>query len=243
MELKERDVRVLIRSLQWWGDLQQRCDVIVCFSSMPFELLAQILTFVQVTKAKLQDKNRGMMFDVAEEIIEICEQAVKESEEQKRLRIASGETVTDAQKSKAVLVTCRGVDNINAETVLPRHRDLRILYNILSKLDDPYKWSTPIDNIRPTLNWSGRWVRRTTLLLVGAYLYGLVIGRPWPRIPSLDSTASFSLKKARKGKTPRAGPIPNAIHLVRRDDFLLSILREHDEKLRLHESSLRHKAS
>jgi len=30
MELKERDVRVLIRSLQRWGDIRQRYDVIVC---------------------------------------------------------------------------------------------------------------------------------------------------------------------------------------------------------------------
>ena len=29
MELKERDVRVLIRSLQRWGDVRQRYDVIV----------------------------------------------------------------------------------------------------------------------------------------------------------------------------------------------------------------------
>ncbi|KAF8956388.1 hypothetical protein BDZ97DRAFT_1958531 [Flammula alnicola] len=93
MELKERDVRLLIRSLQRWGDIHQRYDVMVA-------------------EAKLQDKNKGIMFDVAEEIIEICAQAVKDIEEQKRLRIASGETLTNAQKSKAVLVTCRGVGNI-----------------------------------------------------------------------------------------------------------------------------------
>lgn len=32
MELKERDVRVLIRSLQRWGDIRQRYDVIVSWS-------------------------------------------------------------------------------------------------------------------------------------------------------------------------------------------------------------------
>ena len=30
MELKERDVRVLIRSMQKWGDIRQRYDIIVC---------------------------------------------------------------------------------------------------------------------------------------------------------------------------------------------------------------------
>jgi len=41
MELKERDVRVLIRSLQRWGDIRQRYDVIVSIglSSLPRFLL------------------------------------------------------------------------------------------------------------------------------------------------------------------------------------------------------------
>lgn len=45
MELKERDVRMLIRSLQRWGDLQQRYEVIVCFSSIYSERTVQTLTF------------------------------------------------------------------------------------------------------------------------------------------------------------------------------------------------------
>ncbi|KAF8973120.1 transcription regulator [Flammula alnicola] len=223
MELKERDVRVLIRSLQRWGDIHQRYDVIVA-------------------ESKLQDKNKGMMFDVAEEIIEICAQAVKDSEEQKRLRVASGETLTNAQKSKAVLVTCRGVGNINAETVLSRHRDLRILYNILSELDDPYKWSIPIDNIRPTLNWSGRWgPQDDSMLLVGAFLYGFGNWEAMAKDAKLGLEGKFFLEEGKKGEDAASRPIPNAIHLVRRGDFLLSILREHDEKLRSYESSLRHK--
>jgi chromodomain-helicase-DNA-binding protein 1 len=34
MELKERDVRVLIRSMQKWGDIRQRYDIIVCFTNL-----------------------------------------------------------------------------------------------------------------------------------------------------------------------------------------------------------------
>jgi len=37
MELKERDVRVLIRSLQRWGDILQRYDTIVRSSSCPYQ--------------------------------------------------------------------------------------------------------------------------------------------------------------------------------------------------------------
>ncbi|KAF9049967.1 SNF2 family N-terminal domain-containing protein [Panaeolus papilionaceus] len=221
MELKERDVRVLIRSLQRWGDIRQRYDTIV-------------------QEAKLQDKNKGMMLDVSDEIIDICAQAVKENEEQKRLKLASGETLTNAQKSKAVLVTCRGVGNINAETVLSRHRDLRILYNILSEEPDVYKWSIPIDNIRPTLNWSGRWgPQDDSMLLVGAYIHGFGNWEAMAKDPKLGLEGKFFLEEGKKGEDAASRPIPNAIHLVRRGDFLLGILREHEEKLRSYESSLR----
>ena len=243
MELKERDVRVLIRSLQRWGDIRQRYDVIVCILPPCCHRVGLVLTrTIQVTESKLQDKNKGMMYDVADEIIDICAQAVKDSEEQKRLRVASGETLTNAQKSKAVLVTCRGVGNINAETVLSRNRDLRILYDILIKLDDPYKWSIPIDNIRPTLNWSGRWgPQDDSMLLVGAFLYGFGNWEAMAKDPKLGLDGKFFLEEGKKGEDAASRPIPNAIHLVRRGDFLLSILREHDEKLRSYESSLRNK--
>ncbi|KAF8650434.1 hypothetical protein AX16_005237 [Volvariella volvacea WC 439] len=223
MELKERDVRVLIRSLQRWGDIRQRYDIIV-------------------QESKLQDKNKAMLLDVSDEIIDICAQAVKDNEDQKRSRIAAGETLTNAQKSKAVLVTCRGVSNINAETVLSRHRDLRILYNILSELDDPYKWQIPIDNIRPTLNWSGRWgPQDDSMLLVGAFLHGFGNWEAMQKDPRLGLEGKFFLEEGKKGEDSATRPIPNAIHLVRRGDFLLGLLREHDEKMRSIESSLRNK--
>ena len=174
------------------------------------------------------------MLDVADEIIDICAQAVKDSEDQKRSRIAAGETLTNAQKSEAVLVTCRGVGNINAETLLSR-----ILYAILSDLDDPYKWSIPIENIRPTLNWSGRWgPQDDSMLLVGAFLYGFGNWEAMAKDQKLGLEGKFFLEEGKKGEDAASRPIPNAIHLVRRGDFLLSILRKHDEKLRSYESSL-----
>ena len=185
-----------------------------------------------------------MIYDVADEIIEICASAVKEAEDQKRSRIAAGETLTNAQKSKAVLVTCRGVGNINAETVLSRHHDLNILFTILSELDDPYTWAIPVDNIRPTLNWSGRWgPHDDSMLLVGAYIYGFGNWEAMQKDPKLGLDGKFFLEEGKKGEDITGNrPIPNAIHLVRRGDFLLGILREHVEKLRSYESSVRNKS-
>ncbi|EIN11962.1 hypothetical protein PUNSTDRAFT_99321 [Punctularia strigosozonata HHB-11173 SS5] len=225
MELKERDLRVLIRSLQRWGDIRLRYDVIV-------------------TEAKLQDKNKGMILDVTDEIIDICTQAVDENEAQKRAKIEAGETLTNAQKSKAVLVTYRNVGNINAETVVSRNRDLKVLYHHLHSLgDDIYNWSIPIENIRPTLNWSGRWgPQEDSMLLVGAFIHGFGNWEAMQKDPRLGLDGKFFLEEGKKGDDSATKPIPNAIHLVRRGDYLLGLLREHDEKIRSYENSLRNRS-
>ena len=157
------------------------------------------------------------------------------------LEAEAGETLTNAQKSKAVLVTYRGVANINAETVLSRHRDLQILFKYLDPLndDEQYNWQIPIENIRPTLNWSGRWgPSEDAMLLVGAYRYGFGNWEAMAKDARLGLDGKFFLEEGKKGEDAASKPIPNAIHLVRRGDYLLGILREHDEKIRAIESRL-----
>lgn len=190
----------------------------------------------------MQDKNRGMIIDTADDIVELCSRAVEENNSEKRARIEAGETLTNAQKSKAVLVTYRNVGNINAETVLSRHRDLQVLFRALSDLEDPYTWSMPVENIRPTLNWSGRWgPQDDAMLLVGAYLYGFGNWEAIQKDPRLGLDGKFFLEEGKKGEDSSSKPIPNAIHLVRRGDYLLGILRENDEKIRAIESNLQRK--
>lgn len=182
-----------------------------------------------------------MIQDTSDDIIDLCVKAVEENNAEKRARIEAGETLTNAQKSKAVLVTYRGVNNINAETVLSRHRDLQILFKYLDPIsqDDMYNWTIPIDNIRPTLNWSGRWgPQEDSMLLVGAYKYGFGNWEAMAKDPRLGLEGKFFLEEGKKGEDAASKPIPNAIHLVRRGDYLLGILREHDEKIRAIESTL-----
>lgn len=214
MELKERDLRVLVRSLQRWGDIRTRYDIIV-------------------QEAKLQNKDRGMIYDVSDDIVDICQRAVDENNAQKRARIEAGETLTNAQKSKAVLVQYRNVGNINAETVVSRTRDLKILYDYMQRQENVYDWELPVENIRPVLNWSGRWgPKEDAMLLVGAYLYGFGNWEAMAKDPQLGLEGKFFLEETKKGDDQAGRPIPNAIHLVRRGDFLLGVLREYDEKLR-----------
>jgi chromodomain-helicase-DNA-binding protein 1 len=194
-----------------------------------------------VEESKLKDKDKGMIKDVVDEIIDMCTRATEENEAQKRARQEAGEILTNAQKTKAVLVTYRNVGNINAETVVSRNRDLRILFNHLKDLgDEVYDWQLPVENIRPTLNWSGRWgPQDDSMLLVGAFLHGFGNWEAIQKDPKLGLDGKFFLDEGKKGEDQSTKPIPNAIHLVRRGDFLLGLLREYDEKIQAYQNSLK----
>ena len=157
----------------------------------------------QVHEAKLTEKNRGMIIDTSDEIIELCQHAVEENNEEKRTRIAAGETLTNAQKSKAVLVAYRNVGNINAETVLSRVQELKILYEYLHPLsiDEMYQWPIPVDNIRPTLNWSCKWsATDDSMLLVGAFMHGFGNWELIQKDERLGLQGKFFLEESKKGE-------------------------------------------
>lgn len=125
----------------------------------------------QVLEVKLVDKNRVMIFRTANEIIDLCEEELERNNIENSNCLAQGETLTKAQKPKAIQATYLGVGNINAETVLSQHKNLQILYNLLNNHPDPLSWELPIKNIRPTLNWFGRWCTKDDVtLLVGSFI-------------------------------------------------------------------------
>jgi len=84
------------------------------------------------------------------------------------------------------------------------------------------------------------------MLLVGAYIYGFGNWEAMAKDPKLGLEGKFFLEEGKKGEDAASRPIPNAIHLVRRGDFLLGLLREHEEKLLAssssHVSSLKRRA-
>lgn len=109
MELKERDVRVLVRGLQRFGDIRHRYDAIV-------------------KDAKLEGKNRTVITQAIDDLLELCREAVKEKMDQLDSKREAGEDITPAMRNKAILVTFKGVGNINAETVVQRADELKIVH-------------------------------------------------------------------------------------------------------------------
>lgn len=232
--LNERDLRVLCRGIQRWGNVHQRYDEIA-------------------KESKLDKKNRAVLLQVSDELIATCEKAVQDHKDYIRGRVERGEEILSLRQ-KAVLATFRGVKNINAETLLHRHYCLPYLAEMLREEDDLFTYKIPFET-KPTLGWSCEWgAEEDSKLLVGIYLYGL---GGWEEIEAdariglhgkffleegknIKGTGGGAGEKEEKGSPEAEGngakasskAIPNAIHLVRRGDYLLTCIDElkHPEK-------------
>lgn len=245
MELNEKDIRLLIRGVQKFGDIRYRYDKIA-------------------EDSKLTKKNRSIVQQTADELVKLCREAMIEFEEETKARLAAGE---DAKKHhKAVMVSYKGATGINAETTIARFENLKLLndckrqsrtsvhaklslflyYQVLSVKNNPATWSIPSSNIKGTQNWNVDWaVRDDSALLVGIWRHGF---GSWDLIQADDDlglkgkffleadkrekesgTPAIDAKDEKKEKA-RAKKLnsPGPVHLVRRGDYLLQVLRESD---------------
>ncbi|SCZ89349.1 BZ3500_MvSof-1268-A1-R1_Chr9g10377 [Microbotryum saponariae] len=216
MELKDRDLRMLVRALQRFGDIRHRYDAIV-------------------KDARLENKNRTVVTQMIDDVVKICKDAIEEKRQLLETKRLAGEEVTVAMKNKAVLVSYKSITNINAETVLQRAAELRLLHQCktvaqtdLNPLPDPSAWVFPIEDTKATLNWNCEWgVADDAKLMIGVWRHGHGMWEAIENDPQLGLQGKFFLEDAKiKAEDSAKRQLPNAIHLVRRADYLLHLLLE-----------------
>ena len=124
------------------------------------------------------------------------------------------------------MVTFQKIANINAETVVSRCKDLKILNDLLGNSSNPLHWSLPNEKVKPTAAWSVDWnTRDDAMLLVGAWRHGFGNWEMIQADPELGLRGKFFLENVKSTKVKvDSKSIPNAIHLVRRGDYLLKVL-------------------
>ena len=229
--LKDRDVRTLIRGVQKWGDPRYRYDLVV-------------------GEARLQNKNRTVVLQTAKELNDLSAQAVQENEETLKAMAGRGED-TNKVRQKAVLVSYKGVEKINAETFVIRHDELRLLAETLDARDDVTDWKIPaLHKLKTTMNWNVSWdAGDDAHLLVGIWRHGfgaweaieadgeLKLGGKFFLDPAKPADAKASPEQEtkeeagesseKKADASKSKGIPQSVHLVRRGDYLLKTLREH----------------
>jgi len=218
--LTEKDVRALVKSIQRFGDINLRYDDIV-------------------KDADLENKDHDVVISTYEGLYTFCEESVHNNEVNNE-----NENSTSTRKSKSVLVSYEGVNNINATQFLQRVNELTLLNKRLK--DNPKLNNFRLSStLKPVNNWNCKWGQKDdSLLLVGIYKHGFGYWDKIQQDETLDFKDKFFLGNNQEFEDEDR-LLPKSVHLNRRAEYLLKTLSEEvsSNKSRTRTNSKQHRAS
>ncbi|PYI17036.1 hypothetical protein BO99DRAFT_207832 [Aspergillus violaceofuscus CBS 115571] len=210
--LVEKEYRHLLRAFLRYGDLVDREEDII-------------------REARLLDRDRETVKSALREITDKAASLVKEDMAKLEALENSGRTPTKKEK-KAVLFDLHGVKRLNAYTIVERPTEMRILKEAVAQVAGFNNFRVPDATKAPdyTCSWGAR---EDGMLCVGIARHGY---GAWSQIrddPDLQLGDKFFLeehrverKNERLNAEDKTTKSPGAVHLVRRADYLLSVLRD-----------------
>ncbi|QKX56045.1 uncharacterized protein TRUGW13939_03145 [Talaromyces rugulosus] len=210
--LVEKELRHLVRAFLRYGDLENREDDIV-------------------QEARLTGRDRETVKTALLEITTKASDLVREDRQKFADMERSGKIPTKKEK-KAVLFDLHGVKRINAHTIVERPEEMRVLRGATDGLADYKSFRIPEASKKAdyTCSWGAR---EDGMLCIGIVRHGY---GAWPEIrddQDLGLGDKFFLeehrvdKKNERANTEEKGTkSPGAVHLVRRADYLISVLRD-----------------
>ncbi|KAK9365497.1 SNF2 family N-terminal domain-containing protein [Lipomyces kononenkoae] len=211
--LSERDIRTIYKAILRYGDIRERWDRIVADGSF-------------------SNKDPERIKQTYDELVTLSKEAVSKEEAKRLDQKLQNQDQAPKKVRKAILFEYKGIKNLNAELILQRPLDMKVLYDAIPE-EDPYnfKLTGPVKSVH---GWDCTWtVEDDNMLLVGVRQYGYggwISIRDDPTLPLGDK---FFLeehrieKKEERVKEDKSGPkMPGPVHLGRRVEYLISLLRE-----------------
>ncbi|KAI0408930.1 P-loop containing nucleoside triphosphate hydrolase protein [Xylaria palmicola] len=209
--LNEKEKRNLIRAFMRYGYMEDRPD----------ELLRD---------ARLSDRDRDFVHRVLDELVSAAREAVERNNDEIRAQERQANKKMTKKDIKAVMFDFGEVKKINAETILERPPQLRLLRKIIKEQSDFRSFCLP--EATKTAHYSCEWgAREDGMLLAGIDRYGF---GAWTQIREdreLGMQDKFFLeehriekKQERENADTKGAKAPGAVHLVRRAEYLLSVL-------------------
>ena len=211
--LSEKEVRNLIRGYLRFGSIDDRGDELV-------------------EEARLHSRDRNLLRTTLDQIFDIANKLMRQDQERiDTLERQHGKTITKKDR-KAVLFDYRGVKRINAETIVERPSEMQMLKEVIEKTADERNFRIPeaSKGALYTCEWGSK---EDGMLCVGIVRHGY---GAWVQIrddPDLALGDKFFLEEHRVEKKEerskgeeKSVKSPGAVHLVRRADYLLSVLKE-----------------
>ncbi|KAI1616167.1 chromodomain-helicase-DNA-binding protein 1 [Exophiala viscosa] len=210
--LSEREYRYLIKGHLRYGSIEDRPD----------EFLAE---------ARLRGRDLDVVRAAMKEVWDKSAELYKaEQDRMAELERTANRPITKKDR-KAVLFELHGVKRINAETILDRPAEMRLIAEITSKEPDFKAFRIP--EATKAAGYTCPWgAREDGMLCIGIARHGY---GAWEKIrddPDLGLQDKFFLEEHRVDKKAERERLddknaksPGAVHLVRRADYLISVLK------------------
>ncbi|ODM21846.1 hypothetical protein SI65_02690 [Aspergillus cristatus] len=210
--LVEKEYRHLMRAFLRYGDIEDREEDVI-------------------REARLLERDRETVKASLREITDKATSLVREDMDKLEALEKAGKVPTKKEK-KAVLFDLHGVKRLNAYTIVERPAEMRILRDAAAAVSDFRNFRVPEATKAPdyTCSWGAR---EDGMLCIGIARHGY---GAWTQIrddTDLGLRDKFFLEEHRvERKTERlttedkSTKSPGAVHLVRRADYLLSVLRD-----------------
>ncbi|KAF2722676.1 SNF2 family DNA-dependent chromodomain-containing ATPase [Polychaeton citri CBS 116435] len=211
--LGEKECRHLIRAYERYGAFEEKADEIV-------------------REARLLGRDIDVVRGTLQDIIDTATRELKAEEDRVlRLQRETNKTITKKDQ-KAVLFDFRGVKRNNANTLMERPKEMRMIREVVESFPDWRNFRVP-EASKPA-SYSCEWgAREDGMLCVGIARHGY---GAWPAIRDdheLEMQEKFFLEEHRVDKKEernkgdeKHAKSPGAVHLVRRANYLLSVLKD-----------------
>ncbi|KAH6648435.1 P-loop containing nucleoside triphosphate hydrolase protein [Truncatella angustata] len=209
--LNEKETRNLIRAFMRYGYFHDRPD----------ELLRD---------ARLSDRDRDFIHALLDDLVQAAHDAKERNEDELRQQEQQTRKKLTKKDVKAVMFDFGEIKKINAETILERPPQLKLLRRVINEHSDFHDFR--LAEATKAAHYSCEWgAKEDGMLMVGIDRYGF---GAWTNIRDdreLGMQDKFFLeehrvekKAAREQGDDKGAKAPGAVHLVRRSEYLLSVL-------------------
>ncbi|WPG99478.1 chromodomain helicase hrp3 [Acrodontium crateriforme] len=213
--LSEKECRLLINAYERYGSIDEKQDEII-------------------KAARLTGRDVDIVKDTLKEVIDTAIRLLQEEETRvTELERATNKPITKKDR-KAVLFDFRGVKRNNAETLTERPQDMRMIRDIVKNAPDWRAFRVP--EASKSATYTCEWgAREDGMLCVGMARHGFgawVDIRDDTELGLQDKLFLEEHRVAAKEDRSKGGDekvvarSPGAVHLVRRSNYLISVLKD-----------------
>lgn len=210
--LSEKEARYLFKAFLRYGSLDDRPDELI-------------------KDARLLGRDRDLLRKTLEDITEESHRLLREDAARiEAMEREASKSLTKKDK-KAVLFDYLGVKRLNAETIIERPGEMRMLKEVINAASDFRNFRVP--DASKAAHYSCEWgAKEDGMLLVGILRHGYGAWVDMRDDSDLGLGEKLFLEEHRVDKKEertkgeeKTAKAPGAVHLVRRSDYLLSVLK------------------